>query len=76
MTSPGQITGEIIETQFHQRKMADNNGRDAASSGNVNNVFIQLTILRVLYSNFAFHSSYALACTLTICTCNACSKRH
>lgn len=48
MTSPGQITGEIIETQFHQRKMADNNGRDAASSGNVNNVFIQLTILRVL----------------------------
>lgn len=47
--SPGQMTGEIIEPQFHQRKMADYNGRDAASSGNVNNVFIQLSFTQLYY---------------------------
>lgn len=66
MMSPAQITGEIIETQFHQRKMANNNGCDAASSGNVN-VFVQLSFI---------HNSYGLACTLLIFTCNACPKRH
>lgn len=47
--SPAQIAGEIIKAQFHQQKMADNNGRDSVSSGNVNNVFIQPSFIQLYY---------------------------
>lgn len=34
----GPVTGEINQTRFHQQKMTDNNGPDAANSGSTSQV--------------------------------------